>query len=177
MALQSLGSNETQLQQSRSQVASCLAKRLDGKSVAMVLMMAGDELDPVFGSLAPVIELTRPLWDGWMPLATMAKCIKAAQTEQRDNECTAMGGRHRTLRRSRCDVQTDAVDCPRARSFLCCTHDSRIVDPRRVCRTTCTTSSNRRRVALHEGYDGLDRGAVFAPLFAALRRPRLGTQE
>ena len=32
------GLNATQLQQSRSQVASCLAKRVRGKSVAMVLM-------------------------------------------------------------------------------------------------------------------------------------------
>ena len=29
-----------------------------------------------------------------------------------------------------------------------------------------------RRVALHEGHEGLDRGAVFAPLFAALHSPR-----
>ena len=45
----------------------------------MVLMTAGDELHPVFDSLAPVIALTRR-----MPLASMAKCIKAAQNEQRD---------------------------------------------------------------------------------------------
>ena len=34
-----------------------------------------------------------------------------------------------------------------------------------------------RRVALHEGYEGCDRGAVVAPLFAALYSPRLSTQE
>ena len=55
---------ETQLQQSRSQVASCLAKRMRGKSATTVLMMAGDELDPVFDSLAPVIALAHALWDG-----------------------------------------------------------------------------------------------------------------
>ena len=49
----------------------------------MVLMTAGDELDPVFfDSLAPVIALTYALWDGWMPPATTVKCIKAAQNEQ-----------------------------------------------------------------------------------------------
>ena len=63
--------NETQLQQSRSQMASCLAKRMHGKSVTMVLMIAGSELDPVFDSLAPVIALTHAVWDRWMPLATM----------------------------------------------------------------------------------------------------------
>ena len=55
------GLNEMQLQQSRCQVASCLAKRLHGKSVTMVLMKAGLELDPVFDSLALVIALTHPL--------------------------------------------------------------------------------------------------------------------
>ena len=47
------GLNETQLQQSRSQMASCLAKRVYGKSATMVLMMAGSELDPVFDSRHP----------------------------------------------------------------------------------------------------------------------------
>ena len=76
---------ETQLQQSWSQVASCLAKRLRGRSATMVLMTAGNELDLVFYSSAPVIALTHALWDGWMPLATMAECIKAAQTEERES--------------------------------------------------------------------------------------------
>ena len=49
-------------------------------------------------------------------------------------------------------------------------------------RTTCTSSSSRRHgrgdgVALHEGYEGLDRGAVFAPLFAALHSPRPSTPD
>ena len=79
------GLNETQLQESRSQVASCLARRMHDKSATMVLMMSGNELDPVFDSLAPVIALTHALWDGWMPLATMAKCVKTAQLEQRDS--------------------------------------------------------------------------------------------
>ena len=34
-----------------------------------------------------------------------------------------------------------------------------------------------RRVALHEGYEVFDRGAVVAPLFAALYSPRLSAQE
>ena len=42
------GLNETQLQQSHSQVASCLAWRLHGKSVTMVLVTERNELDPVF---------------------------------------------------------------------------------------------------------------------------------
>ena len=77
------GLNETQLQQSRSQMASCLAKRMHGKSATTVLMMAGDELDPVFDSV--VIALTHALWDGWMPQATMAMCVRTAQLEQRIN--------------------------------------------------------------------------------------------
>ena len=36
--------NETQLQQSRSQMTSCLAKRMHGKSATMVLMMAAMSL-------------------------------------------------------------------------------------------------------------------------------------
>ena len=58
----------------------------------MVLMMTGDELDPVFDSLAPVIVLTRALWDGWMPKATMAKCVR-----------TALDCRERSVRRAVCD--------------------------------------------------------------------------
>ena len=49
-------------------------------------------------------------------------------------------------------------------------------------RTACTSSSNRRRRRgngdashLHEGKEGLDRGAVFAPVFDALLSPRLST--
>ena len=79
------GLNETQLQQSCSQMASCLAKRMHGKSATVVLMMAGSELDPVFDSLAPVIALTHAVWDRWMPLATMEKCVRKAQLEQREN--------------------------------------------------------------------------------------------
>ena len=46
------GLNETHLQQSLSQVPSCLANRMHGKSATMVLMTAGNELGPVFDSLA-----------------------------------------------------------------------------------------------------------------------------
>ena len=79
------GLNETQLQQSRLQTASCLAKRMHGKGATMVLMMAGSELDPVFDSLAPVIALTHAVWDRLMPLATLEKCVRKAQLEQREN--------------------------------------------------------------------------------------------
>ena len=44
----SRGSMRRSFQQSRSQLASCLTRRLHGKSVTMVLMAAGDQLDPVF---------------------------------------------------------------------------------------------------------------------------------
>ena len=43
---------DTQLQQSRSQVASCMAKHLNGKNVTMVLMAAGNEMDPVHNAIA-----------------------------------------------------------------------------------------------------------------------------
>ena len=52
------------------------------ESVMMVLVTAGNELDPVFDSLTPVIALTHAPRDGWMPQATMARCITAAQAEQ-----------------------------------------------------------------------------------------------
>ena len=42
------GLNETQLHQSRSQVASCMSKRLHGKSVTMLLMTSRSELRPCF---------------------------------------------------------------------------------------------------------------------------------
>ena len=66
-------------------VTSCLSKRMHGKSATMVLMMAGNEPDLVFDSLAPVIALTHAVWDGWMSLATMAKCVRTAQLEQREH--------------------------------------------------------------------------------------------
>ena len=94
------GLNETQLQ-SRSQMASCLVKRMYGKSTAMVLMMAGDELDPVypvFDSLAPVI-----------PHACAVGRLDAL--EQRKN---AWPRSERSVRCGCCDPQTHAVDDPRA---------------------------------------------------------------
>ena len=54
--------------------------------------------------------------------------------------------------------------------FLWCMHDGRIVDPRRVCPHSmhilfkqAARAWQWRRVALHEGYEGFDRGAVLAP--------------
>ena len=144
------GLNETQLQQSRSKGASRLA--------TMVLIMAGNELDPVFDSLAPVIALTHALWDGWMPLATMAKCIKTAQLEQRDSTrpWTAakgpFGAPVATLKRMQWTVLEHGP-------FLWCMHDGRIVDPRRVCPHSMHILLKRtarawqwRRAALHEGW-------------------------
>ena len=57
-----------------------MAKRPHSKSVA-----AGDELDPVFDSLAPVVALTHAPWNPWMPQAAMAICVKAALNEHRDS--------------------------------------------------------------------------------------------
>ena len=78
----------------------------------MVLMTAGNELDPVFDSLAPVIALTHALWD-----ATMAEMYQGC-ANRAARLCTAIWCRQRTLRRSRCDLEMDAVDHPRARSTL-----------------------------------------------------------
>ena len=134
------GLNETQLQQSRSQLASCLAKRLHGKSVTIVLMTAGDQLDPVFDSLAPVVALTHALWDGWMPQATMAKCDSKAQAEQRDNARPwttvkgPFGAAVATLKRLQWVILEHDP-------FLWCMQDGRIVDPRRV----CSSSSEEQR--------------------------------
>ena len=63
-------------------------------------------------------------------------------------------------------------------------HDSRIVDLRRVCPHSMQILLNKaarawqwRRVALHEGYDGLIRGAVVTPLFAGLSSSWLSAHE
>ena len=68
--------------------------------------------------------------------------------------------------------------------FLWCMQDGRIVDPRRVCPHSMLILLRRaarawqwRRVALHEGYKGLDRGAVFGPLYAAMHSPKLSMPE
>ena len=160
------GLNETQLKQSRSQMASCLAKRMHGKSATMVLMVAGSELDPIFDSLTPVIALTHAVWDRWMPLDTMAKCVRKAQLEQRENArpWTAVkgpfGAAVATLARMQWTIFEHDLS-------LWCMHDGRIVDPRRVCPHSLRILLNNaarawqcRRVALHEGYEGLSRGAV-----------------
>ena len=69
---------------SRSQDASCLAKRLLGESVTMMTMVAAS-LTPydVIGPL--VVVLTHALCDNGMPQATMAKCIRVAHQEQSEN--------------------------------------------------------------------------------------------
>ena len=78
----------------------------------MMLMMAVNELNPMFGSLAPVIALTHALWDGWMPQATMAKsAVKGPAAVA-------------TLKRM---YWTTLEHDP----FLWCMHDGRIVDPTR----------------------------------------------
>ena len=88
------GLNETQLQQSRSQMVSCLAKRMHGKSSTMVLMMAGHELDPVFDSLAPVIALTH---------AAAGNCGKVRQ------DGAARATRARAVRRARMEKSKGCV--------------------------------------------------------------------
>ena len=51
----------------------------------MILMVSGNELDPICGSLARVVALTHALWDTWMPHATMVnKCVRVAHEEQRE---------------------------------------------------------------------------------------------
>ena len=169
------GLNETQLQQSRSQMASCLAKRMHGESGTMVLMRAGDELDPVFDSLAPVIALTQALWDGWMSQA-MAQCVRTAQLEQREHArlwTTVKGPFVATLTRMKWTIlELDPL--------LWCMHHGRIVDPRRVCPHSMRTLLKKvarawqwQHISLHDSYEGLDRGAVVAPMFAALYSTRL----
>ena len=177
------GLNETQLQQSRSQMASCLTKRMHGKSVTMVLMAAGEQLDPIFDSLAPIVALTHAVWDNWMPQAAMAKCLSKARDDQRDNlrPWTAVkgpfGAAVATLKRLQWVIlERDP--------FLWCMHDGRVADPRRVCPHSMLLLLRRaaqawqwRRVALHEGYESLSRGAVFAPLFRALHSSELSMAE
>ena len=65
----------------------------------------------MFDSLAPVIA--RALWDGWMPLATMAKCVRAAQLEQRKSArpWTAVRG---PFGAAVATLKRHAVDDPRA---------------------------------------------------------------
>ena len=140
-----------QLQQSRSEVASSLEKLLHRKSVAVVLMTAGNELVPVFDSSTPAHA------------CAVAKCFKAAQTAVK----RPSGAVSATLKRMQWTVSEHDP-------FLWCTWTRE-----ESARTSCTTSSKKatwawqwRRVALHEGYEGLDRGDVFAPLFAALHSPQ-----
>ena len=98
----------------------------------MVLMMAGSELDPVFDSLAPVIALTDAVWDRWMPLATMEKCVRKAQVEQRENArpWAAVKGPFGAAVATLARMQWTILEHD---PFLWCMHDGRIVDPGRVC--------------------------------------------
>ena len=66
----------------------------------------------MFDSLAPVIALLHAVWDGWMPLATMAKCVRKAQLEQREN--ARPGRRQRPFWSSHWNSCAHAVDDPRA---------------------------------------------------------------
>ena len=133
--------------------------------------------------MAPVIALTHALWDGWMPVATLAKCVKTAQIEQRDSARTLA-----TVKRPFSAVVATVKRMQRMifqnDPFLWCMHHNRIVDPRRVCPHSMHILPKKaarawqwRRDALHEGYEGLDCGAVVAPLLAALYGPRLSAPE
>ena len=147
----------------------CLATRLLGKSVTMVLMAA----DPVFDSLAPVIALPNALWNGWMSQATKAKCVKVAQTEQRDSarRWTAVKGPFSAVVATLNRVQWTILEHD---PFFWCMHDGRTLPL-----TACTSCSRRRRGRGNGGVlrcEGLDR-AVFAPQFASLHTQRLSMPE
>ena len=111
----------------------------------------------------------------------MAKCVSAAQNEQRDSArlWTSMKGPFgsvvATLKRMQWTILEHSP-------LLWCMQDGRIVDPRRVCPRSMHILLKKaarawqwRRVALREGCEGLDRGAVFAPRSAALHSPLLST--
>ena len=118
-----------------------------------------------------------------MCFLTMAKCVSKAQAEQRDTArpWTAVkgpfGAAVATLKRLQWVILEHDP-------FLWCMQDGRVVDPRRVCPHSMLILLRRaakawqwRRVALHEGYKALDRGAVFGPLYAALHSPKLNMPE
>ena len=85
----------------------------------------------MFDSPAPVIALTHAFWDGWMPQATMAKCVKAAQNEQRDSArpWTVVKGPFGAVVATLKRMQWTTLEHD---PFLWCMRDGRIVDPRRV---------------------------------------------
>ena len=85
------GLNETQLEQSRSQMASCLAKRMHGKSASTALKMAGNEL-------------------GRMDAAGHHCKVRQDDAAQKR---AARDRRERPVRCSCCDPQAHAVDDPR----------------------------------------------------------------
>ena len=122
--------SETQLQQSRSQFASCLAKRLNGKGVTRVLMAAGNDLDPVYDSLAPwshartrcgTLGCRMPPWPG------ASKKRNMSSSTMLDLRLRSRALLARPLRQSSNTIP----------SFGACMHDGRIVDPTRRACTSC----------------------------------------
>ena len=111
----------------------------------MVLTMTRDELDPVCDSLAPVIALAHALWDSLMPQATMAKCVRTAQLEQRNiaRPWTAVNGQFgaavATLKR----MQWTRGSCMILSCDACMMAGSLIQEG--SARTACTLCSRRRR--------------------------------
>ena len=95
-------------------------------------------------------------------------------------ERAAVGRRQSPVWGSRGNPRTHAVDDPRGRSVLVV--HARLTGEESA-RTACESCTTRRRergnggVALHEGYEGLSRGAVVAPLCAALYSSFLSAQE
>ena len=137
------GRIDTQLQQSRTQVASCVSTRLHGKNVTMVLITSESELDPIFDSLASVITLTHALWDSWMPLANHGQCMKVAKDEQRDNArpWTFVKGPFGAAVATLARLQWTILE----RDPFSLVHDGRVVDPRPVCPQACESFSNKQR--------------------------------
>ena len=159
----------------------CLAKRMHGKSAAVVLRWRGNEHDPVFDSLAPVTALAHALWDGWGVHHGKVCQDGAARAAQKRAPWTAVKG---PFGAAVATLKSMYWRILKHNPFLWCMHVGRIVDPRRVCPHSMHTLLKKaarawqwRRVALHEGYEGLDRGAVVAPLFAAQYSPWLSAQE
>ena len=123
--------NETELQQFRFQVASCLAKRLHWEKRHKGAHGGRKRL-------GPSVRFTRARGRaharvvGHLDAATMAKCVKVAQHEQFDNARPwaavrgVFGAAVATLKRMQWTVfEHDPL--------LWCMHDGRVVDPRRTC--------------------------------------------
>ena len=99
-----------------------MAKRLQDRGVAMMLMTTGNELDPVFDSLLPVIAWVDAV--GLWPSASRRRRTSSAQSWTVVKG--SFGAVVTTLKRMQWIVFEHD-------SFLWCVHDGRIVDPRRVC--------------------------------------------